>query len=178
MIVVFVGSALLGVWQTYLTASVGNKVMGALRVRLFSHLQSMELSFFTKTKTGIIQSRLQNDVGGVANVLTNTISSILGNTVTVIAAFVAMLLLNWQLTIVAVDADADPGDRAAPRRSGARPHRDEDAGVAVGHDRDHAGDAERLGHPALEELQPAGDRGRALLGREPTTRSGCRCRRR
>ncbi|WP_271177328.1 ABC transporter ATP-binding protein [Leifsonia poae] len=102
MIVVFVGSALLGVWQTYLTASVGNKVMGALRVRLFSHLQSMELSFFTKTKTGIIQSRLQNDVGGVANVLTNTMSSILGNTVTVIAAFVAMLLLNWQLTIVAV----------------------------------------------------------------------------
>ncbi|MGJ4846223.1 ABC transporter ATP-binding protein [Leifsonia sp. Le1] len=102
MIVVFVGSALLGVWQTYLTASVGNKVMGALRVRLFSHLQSMELSFFTKTKTGIIQSRLQNDVGGVANVLTNTMSSILGNTVTVIAAFVAMILLNWQLTIVAV----------------------------------------------------------------------------
>ncbi|MFB9748838.1 ABC transporter ATP-binding protein [Leifsonia shinshuensis] len=102
MIVVFVGSALLGVWQTYLTSSVGNKVMGALRVRLFSHLQSMELSFFTKTKTGIIQSRLQNDVGGVANVLTNTMSSILGNTVTVIAALVAMLLLNWQLTIVAV----------------------------------------------------------------------------
>jgi len=102
MIVVFVGSALLGVWQTYLTSSVGNRVMGALRVRLFSHLQSMELSFFTKTKTGIIQSRLQNDVGGVANVLTNTMSSILGNTVTVIAALVAMLLLNWQLTIVAV----------------------------------------------------------------------------
>lgn len=102
MIVVFVGSALLGVWQTYLTATVGNKVMGALRVRLFSHLQSMELSFFTKTKTGIIQSRLQNDVGGVASVLTNTMSSILGNTVTVIAALVAMLLLNWQLTIVAV----------------------------------------------------------------------------
>ncbi|MGN6425220.1 MAG: ABC transporter ATP-binding protein [Leifsonia sp.] len=102
MIVVFVGSALLGVWQTYLTATVGNKVMGALRVRLFAHLQSMELSFFTKTKTGIIQSRLQNDVGGVASVLTNTMSSILGNTVTVIAALVAMLLLNWQLTIVAV----------------------------------------------------------------------------
>ncbi len=102
MIVVFVGSALLGVWQTFLTASVGNRVMGALRVRLFSHLQSMELSFFTKTKTGIIQSRLQNDVGGVASVLTNTMSSILGNTVTVIAALVAMLLLNWQLTIVAV----------------------------------------------------------------------------
>ncbi|WP_420030162.1 ABC transporter ATP-binding protein [Psychromicrobium xiongbiense] len=102
MILVYLGSALLGVWQTYLTASVGNRVMGALRVRLFSHLQAMDLSFFTRTKTGIIQSRLQNDVGGVASVLTNTVSSVLGNSVTVIAALVAMLLLNWQLTIVAV----------------------------------------------------------------------------
>ncbi|TFD54626.1 ABC transporter ATP-binding protein [Cryobacterium frigoriphilum] len=102
MLGVYLVSALLGVWQTWLTATVGNSVMGALRVRLFTHLQAMELSFFTKTKTGVIQSRLQNDVGGVASVLTNTISSILGNTVTVIAAFVAMLLLNWQLTIVAL----------------------------------------------------------------------------
>ncbi|QWT24276.1 ABC transporter ATP-binding protein/permease [Subtercola sp. PAMC28395] len=102
MIVIYVVSTLLGVWQTYLTATVGNKVMGAMRVSLFTHLQAMELSFFTKTKTGVIQSRLQNDVGGVAAVLTNTISSVLGNTVTVIAAFVAMLLLNWQLTIVAI----------------------------------------------------------------------------
>jgi len=102
MILIYVASGLFGVWQTYLTATVGNKVMGALRVKLFTHLQAMELSFFTRTKTGIIQSRLQNDVGGVASVLTNTVSSVLGNTVTVIAAFVAMLLLNWQLTIIAV----------------------------------------------------------------------------
>ncbi|MFC5789197.1 ABC transporter ATP-binding protein [Agromyces tardus] len=102
MIVVFVVSALLGVWQTWLTSTIGNKVMGALRVRLFTHLQSMELSFFTRTKTGVIQSRLQNDVGGVASVLTNTVSSVLGNTVTVLAAFVAMLLLNWQLTLIAL----------------------------------------------------------------------------
>jgi ATP-binding cassette subfamily B protein len=102
MVAIYIGSALLGVWQTYLTASVGNKVMGSLRVRLFTHLQAMDLAFFTRTKTGAIQSRLQNDVGGVANVLTNTVSNVLGNTVTVIAAFVAMLLLNWQLTVVAV----------------------------------------------------------------------------
>lgn len=102
MIAVFLVSALLGVWQTFLTATIGNKVMGAMRVRLFSHLQSMELSFFTRTKTGVIQSRLQNDVGGVASVLTNTVSSVLGNTVTVISAFVAMLLLNWQLTLIAL----------------------------------------------------------------------------
>lgn len=102
MILVFLISALLGVWQTWLTATIGNKVMGALRVRLFTHLQAMELSFFTRTKTGVIQSRLQNDVGGVASVLTNTVSSVLGNTVTVLAAFVAMLLLNWQLTAIAL----------------------------------------------------------------------------
>ena len=92
----------IGVWQTYLTSSVGNKVMGSLRVRMFAHLQSMELAFFTKTKTGAIQSRLANDVGGVAGVLSNTISSLLGSTVTVLASFVAMLLLSWQLTIVAL----------------------------------------------------------------------------
>jgi len=102
MIAVYIVSALLGVWQTWLTATIGNKVMGALRVRLFTHLQAMELSFFTRTKTGVIQSRLQNDVGGVAGVLTNTVSSVLGNTVTVISAFVAMLILNWQLTVIAL----------------------------------------------------------------------------
>ncbi len=102
MVVLWVVSAALGVWQTYLTATVGNSVMGALRIRLFGHLQAMELAFFTRTKTGIIQSRLQNDVGGVAGVLSNTISSVIGNTVTVIAAFVSMLILSWQLTIVAV----------------------------------------------------------------------------
>jgi ATP-binding cassette subfamily B protein len=102
MLLAWFASAGLGVAQTYLTARIGNNVMGALRVRLFSHLQAMELGFFTRTKTGVIQSRLQNDVGGVAGVLSNTIQSVVGNTVTVIAALVAMLLLSWQMTIVAV----------------------------------------------------------------------------
>ncbi len=102
MMLLYVGSALLGVWQSYLTARVGNEVMGELRVRLFTRLQAMELSFFTKTKTGVIQSRLQNDVGGVANALTNTISSVFGNIVNVVAALVAMFVLDWQLTLVAI----------------------------------------------------------------------------
>jgi len=102
MIALWIASAGVGIWQTYLTATVGNEVMGAMRMRLFAHLQRMELAFFTRTKTGVIQSRLQNDVGGVASVLNNTISSVLGNTVTVIAAVVAMLLLSWQMTLVAV----------------------------------------------------------------------------
>ncbi|WP_286279309.1 ABC transporter ATP-binding protein [Naasia aerilata] len=102
MVLVWVLSAGLGIWQTYLTSTVGNKVMGAMRVDLFRHLQSMELGFFTRTKTGIIQSRLANDVGGVAGVLSNTVSSVIGNVVTVLAAFTAMLLLSWQLTVIAV----------------------------------------------------------------------------
>jgi ATP-binding cassette subfamily B protein len=102
MLGLWVVSAGLGIAQTHLTATIGNSVMAQLRVRLFAHLQSMELGFFTRTKTGVIQSRLQNDVGGVAGVLSNTVSSVIGNTVTVIAAFIAMLLLSWQLTIVAV----------------------------------------------------------------------------
>jgi ATP-binding cassette subfamily B protein len=102
MVALWAASAVLGVWQTYLTATVGNAVMGDLRIRLFAHLQRMELAFFTSTKTGVIQSRLQNDVGGVAGVLSNTVSSVIGNTVTVLAALVAMLLLSWQLTLVAI----------------------------------------------------------------------------
>jgi ATP-binding cassette subfamily B protein len=102
MIALFLLSAALGVVQTWLTSTVGNRVTGDLRVKLFDHLQSMELGFFTRTKTGVIQSRLQNDVGGVSGVLTNTVTSILGNTVTVVASLVAMILIDWRLTIIAV----------------------------------------------------------------------------
>lgn len=102
MIAIFLVTAGLGVWQTYLTASVGNRVTGDLRERLFARLQSMELAFFTRTKTGVIQSRLQNDVGGVSGVLTTFVSSIVGNSVTVLASLVAMVLLDWRLTLLAV----------------------------------------------------------------------------
>jgi len=102
MIALYIANAALSVVQTWLTSSVGNSVTGDLRVELFEHLQRMDLSFFTRTKTGVIQSRLQNDVGGVAGVLTNTITSILGNIVTVIASLTAMLIIDWRLTIIAV----------------------------------------------------------------------------
>ncbi|MEI3847051.1 MULTISPECIES: ABC transporter ATP-binding protein [Microbacterium] len=102
MIGLFLLSAAFNVVQTWLTATVGNSVTGDLRVRLFEHLQAMELGFFTRTKTGVIQSRLQNDVGGVSGVLTNTVTSILGNTVTVVASLVAMLLIDVRLTLIAV----------------------------------------------------------------------------
>ncbi|MFI2752010.1 ABC transporter ATP-binding protein [Cellulomonas sp. P22] len=102
MIVVPLLSSAIGVGQTYLTTKVGNLAMADLRGRLFAHLERMELAFFTATRTGSIQSRLANDVGGVRSVLTTTASSILSNAVTVIASLVAMLLLSWELTLVAV----------------------------------------------------------------------------
>ncbi|SNS96232.1 ATP-binding cassette, subfamily B [Geodermatophilus pulveris] len=95
-------TALLGVAQTWLATRLGNAVMRDLRDRLFAHLQRMELAFFTSTRTGEIQSRLGNDVAGVQSVVTDTASSILGNTVTVVSALVAMLVLSWRLTLVAV----------------------------------------------------------------------------
>nr|WP_236683556.1 ABC transporter ATP-binding protein [Demequina aurantiaca] len=102
MVLIYIAVAGLSVWQTLLTSTVGNRVTGDLRVQLFTRLQSMDLAFFTRTKTGVIQSRLQNDVGGVAGVLTTFVSSIVGNVVTVIASLIAMILLDWRLTLIAV----------------------------------------------------------------------------
>ena len=81
---------------------IGNRVMQDLRDRLYAHLQAMPLSFFTGTRTGEIQSRLANDVGGVQTVVTSTASSILSNIVTVVSSLVAMLVLSWELTVVSL----------------------------------------------------------------------------
>ncbi len=100
MCLIPVVTALISVGQNWLTSTIGNSAMADLRGQLFEHLQKMELAFFTATKTGAIQSRLANDVAGVRTVLTDTATTILQNTVTVVAAFVAMVLLSWQLTIL------------------------------------------------------------------------------
>ena len=102
MIGVTIVTAAIGVWQTYHATVLGNMVMRDLRDRLFAHLQSMQLGFFTSTKTGAIQSRLGNDVGGVQSVVTDTASTILSNVVTVAASLIGMLLLSWRLTLVAL----------------------------------------------------------------------------
>ncbi len=102
MIAIPIVLGVIGVGQTYLTNWVGNRVMQDLRDRLYAHLQSMPLAFFTGTRTGEIQSRLANDVGGVQTVVTSTASSILSNVVTVTSSLVAMLVLSWELTVVAL----------------------------------------------------------------------------
>src|SRR5207248_1122837 len=102
MVAVPLVSGVIGIGQTYLTTVVGQRVMQDLRNRLYEHLQAMSLRFFTGTRTGELQSRLQNDVGGVQNVVTNTASSVLSNTVTVLSTIVAMVILSWQLTLLAL----------------------------------------------------------------------------
>ena len=92
----------IGIGQTYLTSVVGQKVMQDLRNQLYAHLQRMSLRFFTATRTGEIQSRLQNDVGGVQTVVTTTVSSIVSNVVVVLSTLVAMLVLSWQLTLLSL----------------------------------------------------------------------------
>jgi ATP-binding cassette subfamily B protein len=102
MAVVPIVNGAIGILQTYETTRVGQLVMRDLRDRLYSHLQTLPLAFFTDTKTGEIQSRLANDVGGVQSVVTTTASSILANVVIFVSTIVAMVILSWQLTIVAV----------------------------------------------------------------------------
>ncbi len=92
----------IGILQVYETTKVGQRVMQDLRDRLYSHLETLSLAFFTSTKTGEIQSRLANDVGGVQSVVTTTASTILANVVTFVSSIVAMIIISWQLTIVSV----------------------------------------------------------------------------
>jgi ATP-binding cassette subfamily B protein len=102
MIVIPIVTSIIGIGQTYLANLVGLRVMQDLRNSLYRHLQAMPLRFFTVTRTGEIQSRLANDVGGVQTVVTDTASSVLSNVVVIISTLIAMLVLDWQLTILSL----------------------------------------------------------------------------
>ena len=102
MIAIPIITGAIGVGQTYLSNLVGLKVMQDLRNALYKHLQFMPLRFFTTTRTGEIQSRLANDVGGVQSVVTSTAASLLANIVIIISTLIAMLLLSWQLTLMSL----------------------------------------------------------------------------
>jgi ATP-binding cassette, subfamily B, bacterial len=101
MIAIAVVTGVLGVIQTLLSNQVGQRVMHDLRAAVFRHLQRLSLAFFTRTRTGEVQSRISNDIGGVQNVVTNTATSIASNVTTVAATMVGMLLLSWQLALFA-----------------------------------------------------------------------------
>ena len=79
------------VWQTYISNQVGQRVMHDLRAAVYRRLQRMSLAFFTRTRTGEVQSRIGNDIGGLENVVTTTATTIAQNVTTVVAALIAML---------------------------------------------------------------------------------------
>src|SRR5690348_16654722 len=97
MIGVSIATGVLGVAQTWLSNVVGQRVMHDLRSAVYRHLQRLSLAFFTRTRTGEVQSRIANDIGGVQNVVTSTATSIVSNVTTVIAVIVAMFALDWRL---------------------------------------------------------------------------------
>jgi ATP-binding cassette subfamily B protein len=102
MIAIAVATGALGVAQTLLSNTVGQRVMHDLRAAVYRHLQRLSLAFFTRTRTGEIQSRIANDIGGVQSVVTSTATSIVSNVTTVLAAAVAMFLLDWRLAAAAL----------------------------------------------------------------------------
>lgn len=99
MIALAIVSGVLGVVQTLLSNQVGQRVMHDLRAQVFRHLQRLSLAFFTRTRTGEVQSRISNDIGGVQSVVTNTATSIASNVTSVIATMIGMLALSWQLAL-------------------------------------------------------------------------------
>jgi ATP-binding cassette, subfamily B, bacterial len=101
MIAIAIVTGVLGVWQTLLSNQVGQRVMHDLRTAVFRHLQRLSLAFFTRTRTGEVQSRISNDIGGVQSVVTSTATSIVSNVTTVAATVIGMIALSWKLSLFA-----------------------------------------------------------------------------
>jgi ATP-binding cassette subfamily B protein len=104
LIAIPIVNGVLNVGQAYLTEVVGNRVLQELRNRLFEHLERLSLAFYTATRSGEVQSRLANDVGGVQTTITSTASSVVSNVVTLVSSVVAMLVLSPLLTAISLAA--------------------------------------------------------------------------
>jgi ATP-binding cassette, subfamily B, bacterial len=102
MVAIPIVTGVIGVWQTLLSNQVGQRVMHDLRTQVYRHLQRLSLAFFTRTRTGEVQSRIANDIGGIETVVTSTATSVLSNVTTVLATVVAMVLLDWRLAVFAL----------------------------------------------------------------------------
>ncbi|MBI0295764.1 ABC transporter ATP-binding protein [Streptomyces sp. PRKS01-29] len=102
MIAAAVVNSVFGVLQTLISTTVGQRVMHDLRTAVYDRLQRMPLSFFTRTRTGEVQSRIANDIGGMQATVTSTATSLVSNLTSVVATVVAMLALDWRLTVVSL----------------------------------------------------------------------------
>ena len=102
MVVVSIANSSFSVSQTYVSTKVGQRVMHDLRTAVYSHLQRMSLAFFARTRTGEVQSRIANDIGGMQSTVTTTATTLVSNLTTVIATIIAMIVLDWRLTIASL----------------------------------------------------------------------------
>lgn len=102
MILGAVLSSVFGVLQTLISTTVGQRVMHDLRTAVYGRLQQMSLAFFTRTRTGEVQSRIANDIGGMQATVTSTATSLVSNLTSVIATIAAMVVLDWRLTVVSL----------------------------------------------------------------------------
>lgn len=102
MILTAVVTSVFGVLQTLISTTVGQRVMHDLRTAVYAQLQRMPLAFFTRTRTGEVQSRIANDIGGMQATVTSTATSLVSNVTAVVATVVAMLALDWRLTVVSL----------------------------------------------------------------------------
>jgi ATP-binding cassette subfamily B protein len=102
MVVVAAVTSVLGVIQTWISTKVGQHVMHGLRTDVFTHLQRQSVGFFTRTRTGEVQSRITNDIGGMQSVVTSTATSIASNLTTTLATAVAMVALSWRLALISL----------------------------------------------------------------------------
>ncbi|MGV9558337.1 ABC transporter ATP-binding protein [Streptomyces sp. NPDC003522] len=102
MILSAVLAGVFGVLQTLISTTVGQRVMHDLRTAVYGRLQSMSLAFFTRTRTGEVQSRIANDIGGMQATVTSTATSLVSNFTSVVATIVAMVALDWRLTVVSL----------------------------------------------------------------------------
>jgi ATP-binding cassette, subfamily B, bacterial len=102
MIAVAALSSALGVIQTWISTKVGQQVMHGLRTSVFAHLQRQSVAFFTRTRSGEVQSRITNDIGGMESVVTSTATSIASNATTTVATAVAMVALSWRLSLISL----------------------------------------------------------------------------
>jgi len=102
MVAVAAVTSAFGVIQTWISTKVGQQVMHGLRTSVFAHLQRQSIAFFTRTRTGEVQSRIQNDIGGMEAVVTSTATSIASNVTTAVATAVAMVALSWRLSLISL----------------------------------------------------------------------------
>ena len=92
----------LGLTERRISAYIGESLIYDMRAKVFRHIQRMPLAFFTRTQTGALVSRLNNDVIGAQQAFTDLLSNVVGNLVTVVIVIAAMFFLSWQITLAAL----------------------------------------------------------------------------